>query len=289
MLRAFFGHHKTASTWVRSILNDVSVALDLDQRTIHTEANHAPYATLREMVDAEQPDLLSITNPSREVVDSLPSMLAFHVVRDPRDIVVSAYFSHLHSHPISFGGVEWPELAVHREALEKLDHDEGLMREIEFTGPLIDTMSTWDYARPGMLEVKMEELVEEPLKVWTRIFTHLDWMADESRRSVPLGLARIKWNLAPRRTAPRSIVLLRRYLHLGRLPMDRLPQAYLPWLLGRYSFANMSGGRKPGEEDVTSHYRRGVAGDWKNHLTDRHLAAIRERFGDLVERLGYDW
>ena len=74
---------------------------------------------------------------------------------------------------------------------------------------------------------------------------------------------------------------------LGRLPRRRLPAGYLPWALDRFSFERLAGGRKRGEEDQGSHYRRGVAGDWRNHLTQRHLAAFRERFGDLTERLGY--
>jgi hypothetical protein len=286
VLRAFFGHHKTASTWVRIILNDVSAALDLDQRTIHTAANFAPHASVREMVDAEHPDLITITNPRREVLDSLPAtMRGFHVIRDPRDIIISAYFSHLHSHPISFGGVEWPELAVHREKLQKLDHDEGIFQEIEFTGALIDHMSTWDYYRPGMLEVKMEDLVAEPVVWWTRIFAHLELL---TRVDGPFALQRVVWNLAPRRGIPKSAVWLRGRAKVPRIPMRRLPAAYVPWMLERYSFARLSGGRTPGDEDITSHYRRGVAGDWTNHLTEKHLDAIRDRFGDLVERLGYE-
>jgi hypothetical protein len=58
--------------------------------------------------------------------------------------------------------------------------------------------------------------------------------------------------------------------------------------LDRFSFQRLAGGRRPGEEDPASHYRRGVAGDWRNHLTPRHLVAFRERFGDLPERLGYE-
>jgi hypothetical protein len=49
------------------------------------------------------------------------------------------------------------------------------------------------------------------------------------------------------------------------------------------------GGRKIGEEDEKSHYRKGIAGDWRNHLTDDHVKLFRKCHGDLVERLGYDW
>lgn len=256
MLRTFFGHHKTASTWVRTILADVSRTLKLDNRTIHTEVNYAPYATLREMIDAEHPDLVVVTNGRREVSESLPPNLGFHVIRDPRDIMVSAYFSHLHSHPISFGGVDWPELAQLREELKHVSEAEGLLKEIDFLAPLIDGIATWDYHQPHILEVKMEELVDQPELWWTRILEHLQWLAPEGVTDPGPGL---------------------------------LPRQYVKDLPEKFSFDKMSGGRSKGEEDVTSHYRRGVAGDWKNHLDDTHIEKFRATFGDLVERLGYSW
>jgi hypothetical protein len=53
-------------------------------------------------------------------------------------------------------------------------------------------------------------------------------------------------------------------------------------------FAAKAKGRRAGEENVQSHYRKGVAGDWINHFTPEHVEAFKERFGDLVQRLGYE-
>jgi hypothetical protein len=72
--------------------------------------------------------------------------------------------------------------------------------------------------------------------------------------------------------------------------LDRLPDGYLDELLRTHTFDRMAGGtRKIGQEDEKSHYRKGVAGDWRNHLNEDHLTLFRKRYGDLVERLGYDW
>jgi hypothetical protein len=54
------------------------------------------------------------------------------------------------------------------------------------------------------------------------------------------------------------------------------------------TFSRRSGGRAPGEHDVFSHFRNGVAGDWRNWF-DRDLA---ERFENarpgMMRRLGYE-
>ena len=47
-------------------------------------------------------------------------------------------------------------------------------------------------------------------------------------------------------------------------------------------------GRERGVEDVTSHFRKGMAGDWINHFTREHTEAFHAHFGDLLIRLGYE-
>jgi lipopolysaccharide transport system ATP-binding protein len=47
-------------------------------------------------------------------------------------------------------------------------------------------------------------------------------------------------------------------------------------------------GRKLGEEDVMSHGRKGVAGDWKNHFTRQMAELFHARYGDLLKDTGYE-
>lgn len=53
-------------------------------------------------------------------------------------------------------------------------------------------------------------------------------------------------------------------------------------------FERSSGGRARGEEDVTQHMRKGMAGDWRNHFTDRLREAFKIRYGRLLIALGYE-
>ena len=46
--------------------------------------------------------------------------------------------------------------------------------------------------------------------------------------------------------------------------------------------------RKPGEQDATSHARKGIVGDWKNYLNAAHIAKIKELPGQRLIELGYE-
>jgi hypothetical protein len=53
------------------------------------------------------------------------------------------------------------------------------------------------------------------------------------------------------------------------------------------SFKKLSRGRKRGEEDPTSFFRKGVAGDWKHVFTQSERETFDREAGDLLAKLGY--
>src|SRR5215203_1848556 len=54
------------------------------------------------------------------------------------------------------------------------------------------------------------------------------------------------------------------------------------------SFEKLSRGRERGEEDPSSFYRKGVAGDWKNYFTEEDRRVFKEVAGGLLIRLDYE-
>jgi len=47
-------------------------------------------------------------------------------------------------------------------------------------------------------------------------------------------------------------------------------------------------GRKAGQEDQLSHYRKGIIGDWRNYFTADHKKMFKESTGMLLIDLGYE-
>lgn len=58
-------------------------------------------------------------------------------------------------------------------------------------------------------------------------------------------------------------------------------------ILERSSF-KFYAGRDRGQEDRKRFYRKGVAGDWKNHFSDEDKKVFKELAGDMLVRLGYE-
>ena len=169
-LKAYFGHHKAASQWTGAILGDLAASLGLRTLTIYGSYDWDGYPSLGAAVADASPDVLIDSNAWQVDADSLGPVRGFHMIRDPRDMIVSGYFSHRYSHPEVFA-----ELPPHRAEQSALGIDAGLSREIEFSGQFIDAMSTWNYAQPHILEVRMEDVIEDPVAHWTAIVAHLGW------------------------------------------------------------------------------------------------------------------
>jgi hypothetical protein len=57
--------------------------------------------------------------------------------------------------------------------------------------------------------------------------------------------------------------------------------------VGSAAFENLSGGRRCGQEDNGSFFRKGVVGDWKNWFSSKQRDMFEQRAGSLLKALGY--
>lgn len=269
----FFGHHKCATKYILAILRDV--CHDCGLRLAQVSSMSQMDVTLDTFSRQERLDWLCYTNaqwPHAQVVSGIPG---FHVIRDPRDILVSGYFSHLYSHETK----SWPALEPHRKKLAGLTKHEGLMIEMEFSSRVFEALQEWNYGTGHILEVRFEELTRQPLDAFSKIFRHLNCLAETTGVADRFGFATKslvnRIHRATRETFPMRI-------SVGSVPIERLGR-----IVHRHRFENKAGGRRKGVEQVHHHYRKGVPGDWKNHLTSEHLSEFNRRFPRLLMATGY--
>ncbi len=262
-LVAFYGHHRCGSTWVTGLLEAASQLLGLRFARVY-DAERVD-GGLADFVRRQGVEVLSLMNADAASARALSAARAIHVVRDPRDVLVSAYFSHRNSHPTD----EWPELEAHRQALRSVDEGEGILLELECRRLEFRQMMEWRPGLPGHAELRFEDLIASPEAVVDALGA--------------LGLVAEGW--AGRLQRP---LLGRLGLRQVLRPSDRvlgLREARV--LVGKHSFARLSGGRQPGVEDRSHHYRRGEPGAWREHLRESHLEALEDHFPSLTAQLGY--
>jgi tetratricopeptide (TPR) repeat protein len=231
----YFGHHKCATTWISSIIESVSQNAGLCSAKIHN----------LEMIQKDKLkniQFLSDTNSASigsELLNGF-NYAGFHVIRDPRDIIVSAYFSHKKTHASG----EW--LIEHRKKLKSVDLDQGLRLEMDFRSDELKALRNWNYKNPKVYETRFEIITVNALNEFRKIFKFL-----------------------------------------GIFP-EFLSNHLLENIIQAHSFDRLSKGRKPGEEDSGSHYRKGIHGDWVNYISGKNKDYFKGKYGQLLIDLGYE-
>ncbi len=244
--------HKTASQWLMQILADARIYHNSGFKHYHLQSA-MPSAfkgkALTERLLTEPLPQKTIVSPLYFSFDNFFALpkpnfyKAFFVMRDPRDLVISLYFSHKYSHQAT------ENILKHRKLLNGLSLTEGLLFTIEKMNKKshFAVLRSWIEAPekdPNVLLLRYEDLIApNNLGVFKKLFSHCDLQI------------------------PESVILA---------------------LLQDYRFEKLSGGRNIGEEDHLSHYRKGIAGDWKNYFNDTINQKFKEVTGDLVTVLGYE-
>lgn len=158
-------HHKTGSSWMRGIFSKLCETF---QWTF--------YAGEQEFLPRQFE--VFFNNHSRFApADIHEPCRGVHVIRDPRDRIVSGCFYHqkssegwLHVKRPEFGGLTYQEKINSYATL-----DEQLLFEMEHAGRRgIEEMLSWEYHQPGFYEARYEDLIQDyDLRKFHDIFAFL--------------------------------------------------------------------------------------------------------------------
>ncbi|MBX2970756.1 MAG: sulfotransferase domain-containing protein [Cyclobacteriaceae bacterium] len=265
----FLGHHKCASTYVAKILSSFAKQLNMS-------VNKVDLSDQLSSVTIEYSDFFYVLNANRKIVEksfSMEKIKSLHVIRDPRDVIVSAYYSHRNSHPTDI----WPDLVPHRERLNSLDKNEGLMAEMDFSQQFFDDMDSWvPDSSPDILDVKMEDFTLDPYSKWVEIIDFFGFM-DSTKVNKPSFRGQL-----------RQLFDILKSRMLKQQNDSKIEIGEVLETVYSNRFEILSKGRRPGMEDVQHHYRKGQPGDWRNHFTERHKKSFKERFNNLLIKYNYE-
>lgn len=263
--------------WVHAIVDRVCLDLGLRERAVFLPPDFN--GNLRSYVEKEQPQFLLYGNADFEHVRTLElsRLCGLHYVRDPRDIIVSGYFSHRNTHSTE----KWQSLLDYREKLQGVSKDEGLHLELAFAEARMQELRGWRDCPPEVRieHRKIEELTASPYKTMLEIFSRMG-LVDEDHYSPS---KRVRFLVSKMATRLRAATGLSLPGTVAQLPAERMLG-----ILHECDFKQRTKGRKQGQEDRGSHFRKGVHGDWLNHFTLEHLAEFKQRYEDLLFQLGYE-
>ena len=97
-----------------------------------------------------------------------------HIVRDPRDLVVSGYHYHRWTKEewVRQPSAKWGGRSYH-DHLASLSESDGLMAELERSARSdLAEMARWDYAQPEFLELRYEEVLGDEEGAFRALFVH---------------------------------------------------------------------------------------------------------------------
>lgn len=159
------GHHKCGTLWTDLVLKNV-----LGKR--YTPGNDHDY---------NGPEEIYFHGNSDPIRTKIPDgVKAISIIRDPRDIAVSSYFSHRYVH------VLWKDLEIHRENLNNLSIEDGMCLDIKWSDqmPGIDGRPIRIFAglefKPPVVNVRFENLILDPFGVFSSILKDMSVDFDEN-------------------------------------------------------------------------------------------------------------
>jgi hypothetical protein len=168
-------HHKCGTHWLRRILTGVARRYGL---------NFIPFS------EESSTPASGIVFDQQSRIDTvlLPAYRGSHMIRDPRDVVVSGYFYHLwtkedwvHRPQNRYNGLSY------QQYLNSLSIEDGLIAEILVSAFVFKQMRKWDYSDANTLELKYESCFDDPVNSFAPLFRHYGFVDEAVEISLKIA------------------------------------------------------------------------------------------------------
>jgi len=172
-------HHKTGTVWMNRIFRRIAKALGVRFAAVRASIGLSPESAI-------VPSILFNDHSNFVKCGWLledPRCRIFHVIRDPRDVILSAAHYHrtageswLHKRKSAFRGLSY------QEQLNGLPDDQSryLFEMRNSAGRVITDMRQWRYGMPNTIECKYEDLIIDiELELFDKVLRHLGLLSDD--------------------------------------------------------------------------------------------------------------
>lgn len=159
-------YHKVGTVWFLRVLREVAAHHGM------TFGTGDDYARIEAFERGRSVDIF-LDYGSHVRLEELGEYVGSHMIRDPRDMVVSGYFYHLWT-PEPWAHLPRAEYRgrTYQEQLNYLPKSEGMLEEIRRMSFWIKHMADWDYDNPRMYEIRYEDIMRDEPRIMREMFTH---------------------------------------------------------------------------------------------------------------------
>lgn len=120
----------------------------------------------------------------------IPDALGTHMIRDPRDVVVSGYFYHQWTNETGYKMYDEILGMSYQDKVNTSPKEEGILFEMDNkAAQTIAEMRRWNYNDPRILEIRYEDLIADSPVVFTKMFQH--WGVTEENVGECLEIAHV--------------------------------------------------------------------------------------------------
>jgi hypothetical protein len=173
-------HHKVGTVWFKRVLEVVAKTYGLHFENVGPNKPSA---------DTEMFVFNNAFRFKREYLEGR-RFRGSHIIRDPRDLAVSAYHYHLRTTEqwVVTPSERWGGTS-YQDYLKSLSAHDGLLAEIDRCARSeFKSMGEWDYKQPEFLELRYEEVMQDESSAFERLFRHYRFR--HSVRSTSVEIAR---------------------------------------------------------------------------------------------------
>jgi len=169
-------YHKAGSTWLNNVLSDCADHFALFYQNCDQHQ-------LRSRTD------IFLCRDSIIDLHSLPPHIGTHMMRDPRDLVVSGYHYHKWTRePWAHRPNDLLDGLSRQEYLNTVDRTTGMKAEILGLRPAISRMLSWPRDNPAFLEIRYEDLIADEEQGFRRMFAHYGFTETAQDEAVKIAL-----------------------------------------------------------------------------------------------------